>query len=161
MKMRQVVGFPRNGVEVCYPIFCAIAVVNTQEDWKLTKPRMHIASKSDPGPDAQDFYNHVYCEHGNLSPNIANRRKISVKVGSSSLLQSIFLNVYQAVQLLQSIFPSWQPLSGDTETCAICDAEVHMSKEDKKEVRRRIEEEKVFPLDVTAIFPLIVCLRLA
>jgi ubiquitin carboxyl-terminal hydrolase 48 len=120
---------------------------------------MHIASKGDPGPDAQEFYNHVYCEHGNLSPNITNRRKISVKVGSSSLLQSIFLNVNQAVQLLQSIFPSWEPLNGDTETCAICDAEVHVSKEDKKEVRRRIEEEKVILLNVTDIFLLIGCLR--
>lgn len=68
-------------------------------------------------------------------------------------------STFKAVQLLQSIFPSWEPLNGDTETCAICDAEVHMSKEDKKEVRRRIEEEKVSPLDVTDIFLLIGHLR--
>lgn len=64
-------------------------------------------------------------------------------------------STFKAVQLLQSIFPSWDPLNGDTETCAICDAEVHVSKEDKKEVRRRIEEEKVILLDVTVIFLLI------
>lgn len=45
--------------------------------------------------------------------------------------------------LLQKLFPTWTPIDGDSETCAICDAEVHISKEDKREIRRRVEEEKV------------------
>ena len=45
--------------------------------------------------------------------------------------------------LLQKLFPAWTPIDTDSETCAICDAEVHISKEDKREIRRRVEEEKV------------------
>lgn len=64
----------------------AILAANTQEDWKLVKPRMHVAFEDDPGPNSPEFYNHVYCEHGGLLPKIANRRKISRQVGSYSLL---------------------------------------------------------------------------
>ncbi|KDR73501.1 hypothetical protein GALMADRAFT_72029 [Galerina marginata CBS 339.88] len=96
------------------------------KDWKLIKPRMHVDTQVDPAPDSSEFYNHVYCEHGGLSLNTTNRRKISL----------------EAVELLQELYPSWQPPSTDTETCAVCDAEVHISKEDKKEFRRQAEEEK-------------------
>ncbi|KAF8969843.1 hypothetical protein BDZ97DRAFT_1956803 [Flammula alnicola] len=95
-------------------------------DWKLNKPRMHTASEADPAPDSPDYDSHVLCEHGGLSLNMTSRRKISV----------------EAVELLQQLFPSWQPLSSDTETCAVCDAEVHISKEDKREARKRVEDEK-------------------
>ena len=49
-------------------------------DWRLIKPRMHLACKDDPSPDASEFYNHVYCEHRALSLNTTNRRKISSEV---------------------------------------------------------------------------------
>ena len=45
--------------------------------------------------------------------------------------------------LLQQLFPTWTPIASDSETCTICDAEVHISKEDKREIRKRVEEEKV------------------
>jgi len=48
------------------------------------------------------------------------------------------------VGLLQILFPDWNPPSTNTEMCSICNAEVHISKEDKKEIRRRAEDEKVF-----------------
>ncbi|KAH9483698.1 Ubiquitin carboxyl-terminal hydrolase 48 [Psilocybe cubensis] len=96
------------------------------KDWKLMKPKMHIPSVKDPGPDSGEFRNHVLCEHDGLTLNTINRRKISV----------------EAMQLLSDIFPAWKPPSSNTETCAVCDAEVHISKEDKKEIRRKAEEEK-------------------
>ncbi|KAF8798163.1 cysteine proteinase [Phlegmacium glaucopus] len=95
-------------------------------DWRLLKPKMHVASENDPAPDSSEFYNHVHCEHGGLSLNTTLRRKIS----------------REAVTLLQELFPTWTPIPSDSETCAICDAEVHISKEDKREIRRRVEEEK-------------------
>ncbi|KAF8163463.1 hypothetical protein B0H34DRAFT_795175 [Crassisporium funariophilum] len=95
-------------------------------DWRLLKPKMHVASEADPAPDSSEFYCHVSCEHGGLSLNTTSRRKISE----------------EAVALLQQLFPSWKPFSSDTENCAICDAEVHISKEDKREIRRRVEDEK-------------------
>lgn len=49
-------------------------------DWRLLKPRMHVLSEDDPAPDSAEFYNHVYCEHENLTLNLTNRRKISAQV---------------------------------------------------------------------------------
>lgn len=48
--------------------------------------------------------------------------------------------------LLQKLFPIWTPIASDCEPCAICDAEVHISKEDKREIRKRVEEEKVLAI---------------
>ncbi|KAJ3510286.1 hypothetical protein NLJ89_g4765 [Agrocybe chaxingu] len=95
-------------------------------DWRLVKPRMHKPFQNDPAPDSEEFHSHVFCEHGGLSLSTTGRRKISV----------------EAVTLLQKLFPTWTPLSGDTEPCAVCEAGIHVSKEDKREVRRRIEDEK-------------------
>jgi hypothetical protein len=47
------------------------------------------------------------------------------------------------MELLQALFPNWHPLSSDTETCAVCNAEIYISKEDKKQNRKRVEDEKV------------------
>ncbi|KAF4614469.1 hypothetical protein D9613_002689 [Agrocybe pediades] len=96
------------------------------KDWKLVKPRMHVCAEDDPAPDSEEFGGQVYCEHGGLTLQTTGRRKIS----------------HDAVQLLQKLFPNWRPPSTNTETCAVCDAEVHISKEDKKEVRKRVEDEK-------------------
>jgi hypothetical protein len=60
----------------------------------------------------------------------------------------------QAVTLLQQLFPTWTPIASDSETCAICDAEVHISKEDKREIRKRVEEEKVvLILNLDLVYP--------
>ncbi|PPQ64679.1 hypothetical protein CVT26_002769 [Gymnopilus dilepis] len=90
------------------------------KDWKLMKPRMHALAEDDPGPESSEFQSDVLCEHDGLSLNTASRRKISA----------------------ESLFPSWRPLSTDTEACAVCEAEIHINKEDKKEVRKRAEDEK-------------------
>ncbi|CAA7271556.1 unnamed protein product [Cyclocybe aegerita] len=95
-------------------------------DWRLIKPRMHEPFRNDPAPDSEEFRSHVFCEHGGLSLSTTGRRKISA----------------EAVTLLRKLFPTWTPLSSDTEPCAVCEAEIHVSKEDKREVRRRIEDEK-------------------
>ncbi|KAF9526995.1 cysteine proteinase [Crepidotus variabilis] len=96
------------------------------KDWRLVKPRMHVFGQDDPAPDSSEFHNHVYCEHGELTLNITNRRKISGP----------------AVASLQKLFPRWDPPSTEIEPCAICDAEIFVSKEDKKELRKLVEDEK-------------------
>ncbi|KAH7929713.1 cysteine proteinase [Leucogyrophana mollusca] len=95
-------------------------------DWRLQKPKMHIPLKSDPEPDASDYHGHVKCEHEKLSLNSTSRRRISM----------------EACELLKSLFPSWVPLSTDEELCPICEASIRVSKEDKREIRRRAEDEK-------------------
>jgi hypothetical protein len=50
---------------------------------------------------------------------------------------------FQAYHILQNLFPLWQTLSADAEACAICDALVHISKGDKREIRKKAEDEKV------------------
>jgi len=103
---------------------------------------MHVASHEDPGPDSVEFHNDVYCEHGYLTLNSTNRRKMSVQVSMSSSHYS-FLKVSQAVDLLKTLFPQWEPLYSEVDPCAVCEAEISLSREDKREVRRRVEDEKV------------------
>ncbi|KAF7338128.1 hypothetical protein MVEN_02037600 [Mycena venus] len=96
------------------------------KDWKLNKPKMHTFAKSDPPPDSEEYQSHVRCEHGGLSLNSANRCRIST----------------QAFDLLHSLFPSWEPMSGDLEPCLVCDGLMNMGMEDRLEVRRRADDEK-------------------
>ncbi|KAF5315656.1 hypothetical protein D9611_004911 [Ephemerocybe angulata] len=96
------------------------------KDWKLSKPRMHTHSEEDPPPDAPNFCGDVVCEHGGLTPSPSHRKKISK----------------EAKVLLTSLFPAWQPPSTEVETCAVCEAMASMSKEDKRELRKKAEEEK-------------------
>ncbi|KAG6918120.1 hypothetical protein DXG01_016308 [Tephrocybe rancida] len=95
-------------------------------DWRLTKPKMHTVSEGDPAPDSADFASDVLCEHGALSLNATSRRKISA----------------EAAELLQNLYPSWDPLSTKSELCPVCDANVHISKESKREIRKQAEDEK-------------------
>ncbi|RDB21476.1 Ubiquitin carboxyl-terminal hydrolase 48 [Hypsizygus marmoreus] len=96
------------------------------KDWRLTKPKMHVASEDDPSPDAAEFQSHVLCVHGALSLNTTGRRRISP----------------EATKLLKTLYPSWNPLSTESELCPVCDAEIHISKESKRERRKQAEEEK-------------------
>lgn len=50
---------------------------------------------------------------------------------------------FQAYHILTELFPSWETLTTDAEVCAVCDALIHISKGDKREIRRKAEEEKV------------------
>jgi hypothetical protein len=104
---------------------------------------MHVASQEDPGPDSAELDIHVYCEHGGLTLNTTNRRKVSAEVIISLPSHDLFLMEFQAVDLLKKLFPQWEPLCTDVEPCAICEAEISLSREDKREVRRRTEDEKV------------------
>lgn len=120
-------------------------------DWRLTKPKMHSASKGDLPPDAAEFVQHVRCEHGGLSANVTARRKISPEVRSSLPTQrQRSCASLKACRLLQELFPSWKPIPTDTEPCAVCEAIVHISKEDRREYRRQAEEEKVCQRYATA-----------
>lgn len=96
------------------------------KDWRLLKPKMHKTSQEDPAPDSPDYRGDVWCEHGSLVLNNFNRRRIS----------------REGVEVLRKKFPLWEPLHGDAELCAVCDAVLHTSREDKRELRRRAEEEK-------------------
>lgn len=49
----------------------------------------------------------------------------------------------QACEILKKLFPDWAPLSTNQEPCAICEAYIHSSKEDKRELRKKAEDEKV------------------
>ncbi len=88
---------------------------------------MHVEGAPDPPPDAEDYLRDVVCEHGQLATNTACRRRISA----------------EAYGLLHELFPAWKPPSTRVEPCAVCEALLHMSKEDKRECRKQAEEEKV------------------
>ncbi|KAJ6525652.1 hypothetical protein B0H19DRAFT_585928 [Mycena capillaripes] len=96
------------------------------KDWKLVKPKMHIFAQGDPPPDSEDYQSHVSCEHGGLTLSSTNRCRIST----------------EAFTFLRSLFPAWQPMSGDLEPCLICDGLMNMGIEDRAEVRRRADDEK-------------------
>ncbi|KAF7363613.1 hypothetical protein MSAN_01018400 [Mycena sanguinolenta] len=97
------------------------------KDWKLVKPKMHAFAKSDdPPPDSEEYHSHVHCEHNGLCISSAHRCRISTA----------------AFGVLHSLYPAWEPLSGDAEVCLICDGLMNMGLEDKLEVRRRADEEK-------------------
>ncbi|PPQ63065.1 hypothetical protein CVT24_005920 [Panaeolus cyanescens] len=101
-------------------------------EWRLPRPRTYNPLTGDLPPDAPEFLNHVQCEHGALTLNTTNRRRIS----------------QQAASILLDMFPTWKPMPGDTDVCALCEADVRLSKEDKKELRKQIEEEKNLTLDL-------------
>jgi hypothetical protein len=103
---------------------------------------MHRSSEADPSPDSPDFYGHVKCEHSALALNMTARRRISIEVIYFLLEYWEKFMFFQAYHLLQNLFPSWDTLSTDAEACAICDALVHISKGDKREIRKKAEDEK-------------------
>ena len=49
----------------------------------------------------------------------------------------------QGYELLKGIFPHWSTLTTADEICPVCEALVHMSKEDKRGAKIQAEEEKV------------------
>lgn len=49
----------------------------------------------------------------------------------------------QACEILKKLFPDWVPLSTNEDPCAVCEAYIHNSKEDKRELRKKAEDEKV------------------
>jgi hypothetical protein len=49
----------------------------------------------------------------------------------------------QAFALLKTLFPSWVTLSDVVGPCAVCDTLAENSREDKRELRKKAEEEKV------------------
>ncbi len=81
----------------------------------------------DPPPDAEEFLRDVVCEHDGLATNGAARKRVSA----------------DACAILLELFPNWRPLSSSMEQCAVCEALLHISKEDKREYRKQAEEEKV------------------
>ncbi|EKM55145.1 uncharacterized protein PHACADRAFT_94093 [Phanerochaete carnosa HHB-10118-sp] len=96
------------------------------KDWRSTKPKMHISSRPDPPPDDSEYTHHVKCEHGGLTPNVISRKRISPA----------------AYELLKGVFPAWTTLSTDSDTCAVCEAMVQMSREDKRGAKIQAEDEK-------------------
>ena len=57
--------------------------------------------------------------------------------------QELLLMNFQAFTLLKTLFPSWVTLSDALGPCAVCDTLAETSREDKRELRKKAEEEKV------------------
>ncbi|KAJ7047010.1 hypothetical protein C8F04DRAFT_1062446 [Mycena alexandri] len=95
------------------------------KDWKLVKPKMHTVDGDLP-PNSAEYESDVRCEHQGLCLNTSNRCRISI----------------QAFDLLHSLFPAWDPISGNEETCLICNGLKNMGVADRIEARQRAEEEK-------------------
>ncbi|KAH7889396.1 hypothetical protein F5I97DRAFT_1801122 [Phlebopus sp. FC_14] len=100
------------------------------KDWRLQKPRMHVPLRGDSPPDSAEFRGHVRCEHDRLSLVSTARRSISSEVSSCDL------------RIEKKLFPQWAPLSTDEELCSMCEALINSTKEDKRELRKKAEDEK-------------------
>lgn len=96
-------------------------------DWNLAKPKFHKPGYADPAPDSPEYASDVICSHGALSANTASREQIS----------------FAAMELLQGIFPTWNPIRDDVESCAICEVNLHMEEEGKKKSHEASELERV------------------
>jgi hypothetical protein len=114
----------------------------TPPDWRLAKPKMHTPYQDDPAPDSPEYDAHVQCEHGGLCPNIAHRRRISE----------------EAAQIIQLLYPSWNPPSTDVGICAVCQASISKSRESNRGLRKQAEDEKVIPTPIcsSVLMPLVV-----
>ena len=66
-----------------FVIYLSVLWLDLFSDWRLLRPRMHVTYQGDPPPDSSEFHNHIYCEHGSLTLNVTNRRKISAQVRTS------------------------------------------------------------------------------
>jgi hypothetical protein len=101
------------------------------------------------------------CEHGGLALNISNRIRISHQVGQRLLIRPRgYTYDSQAFVLLKTLFPLWVTLSDTVAPCAVCDTLAENSREDKRELRRKAEEEKVGgPLALPTSFADLSCRR--
>lgn len=45
--------------------------------------------------------------------------------------------------MLKGLFPSWETLPEGAEHCAVCEAAIQISREDKRGMRKVVETEKV------------------
>lgn len=124
------------------------SVINiVSADWRLAKPKMHSSVRPDLPPDDPEYVRHVKCEHDGLTPNIISRKRISPAVGvDAPQLCTLNSTPGQAYELLKDVFLDWSTLSTDAELCAVCEALIHMSKEDKRGAKIQAEEEKVRPV---------------
>lgn len=108
---------------------------------------MHVPLHGDVAPDATEFRRHVRCEHDRLSLVLTARRSISREVSACAGMcvrdRAFNSNSDQARDILMDLFPQWQPLSTNEEPCSTCEAAINSSREDKREMRRKAEEEKV------------------
>ena len=103
------------------------AFILMSSDWRLAKPKMHTPYQDDPAPDSPEYEGHVRCEHGGLCPNIAHRRRVSE----------------EGAQIIQILYPSWNPPSTDVRVCAVCQASIYKSHESNRGLRKQAEDEKV------------------
>lgn len=115
---------------------------------------MHEPSLPDPSPSSEDYQGHVECEHGGLTTNPSTRRRISLQVcfhhhrhhhlgPLGPDLGGIDSFWGKGYDILREIFPDWQTLSTETEPCAVCEAAMHIAREDKRGIKKQAEDEKV------------------
>ncbi|KAJ7581164.1 hypothetical protein C8J56DRAFT_866417 [Mycena floridula] len=96
------------------------------KDWRLVKPKMHVASQGDPGPDSPEYDIHVRCEHGGLTINSLHRRRLSS----------------QAAELIKTLYPYWKPLSTELAPCEVCENILELEEGDRRELKKQVETEK-------------------
>ncbi|KAG9102662.1 hypothetical protein FRC06_001495 [Ceratobasidium sp. 370] len=99
---------------------------SSSNDWKLKRPKMHRPGFRDPIPNADRFKPDIYCEHGGLVHSQKSREKIST----------------MALDVLQEIFPEFEPPSTETETCSVCEAVAASDREATKEAKVKAEAER-------------------
>lgn len=58
-------------------------------------------------------------------------------------MDNIAKHSHKAGDIIKGLFPQWVPRSTQEELCAVCEATINMSREDKRELRRKAEDEKV------------------
>lgn len=59
----------------------------------------------------------------------------------------------QGYEILRGLFPNWTTLSTENEVCAVCEAMVQISREDKRGAKIQAEDEKVGRLSVLLASP--------
>lgn len=59
----------------------------------------------------------------------------------------------QGYEILRELFPNWATLSTENEVCAVCEAMVQISREDKRGAKIQAEDEKVSRMSVLRASP--------
>jgi hypothetical protein len=58
---------------------------NVYEDWRSTRPNMHVVAEGDPPPGHVDFIRDIVCEHDGLTFDASRRRQLCSAVGPGSV----------------------------------------------------------------------------
>ncbi|TPX47658.1 hypothetical protein SeMB42_g02650 [Synchytrium endobioticum] len=94
-------------------------------EWKKKIPKFRSSLEYVP-PNAPAYASDVYCEHGDLAIDFANRKLVSEV----------------AVLRLKELFPEWETLAENAVECEVCLDARHRHKKNTREQRERADREK-------------------